>query len=41
MQKTYGERLDLSAEHEPINILAALEAAKCRVLDDVRTVDAQ
>jgi len=39
--KTYGERLDLSVAHEPISILAALEAAKRRVLDDVRTVDAQ
>lgn len=39
--KTYGERLDLSVAHQPISILAALEAAKRRVLDDVRTVDAQ
>lgn len=39
--KTYGDRLDLSVAHQPISILAALEAAKRRVLDDVRTVDAQ
>ena len=39
--KTYGERLDLSVAHEPISILAALEAAQRRVLDDKRTVDAQ
>lgn len=35
--KTYGERLDLSVNQEPISILAALEAAQRRVL----TVDAQ
>jgi hypothetical protein len=39
--KTYGERLDLSVTNEPISILAALEAAQRRVLDDKRTVDAQ
>lgn len=39
--KTYGERLDLSVSHQQISILAALEAAKLRVLDDKRTVDAQ
>ena len=39
--KTYGERLDLSVSHQQISILASLEAAKLRVLDDNRTVDAQ
>ncbi len=38
--KTYGERLDLSVSHEPISILAALEAARSRVLDHNRTVNA-
>ena len=38
--KTYGERLDLSVSHEPISILAALEAARSRVIDDKRTVNA-
>ena len=39
--KTYGERLDLSVTQEPISILAALEAAKRRVFDDRRTIDAE
>lgn len=39
--KTYGERLDLSVSHQQISILASLEAAKLRVLDDKRTVEAQ
>jgi hypothetical protein len=39
--KTYGERLDLSVSNEPISIIAALEAAQRRVLDQQRTVDAQ
>ena len=38
--KTYAERLDLSVRHEQISILAALEAARSRVLDDKRTVNA-
>jgi len=37
--KTYAERLDLSVRHEQISILAALEAARSRVLDDKRTVN--
>lgn len=39
--KTYGERLDLSVLHEPISIIGALEAAKRRVFDENRTIDAQ
>ncbi len=39
--KTYGERLDLSVTQEPISILAALETAQRRVLDDKRTIEAQ
>ncbi len=39
--KTYGERLDLSVIHEPISIIAALESAQRRVIDDQRTVEAK
>lgn len=37
--KTFGERLDLSVTQEPISIIAALEAAQCRVFDENRTID--
>ena len=37
--KTYGDRLDLAVSHEPISIIAALEAAQRRVFDAQRTVE--
>lgn len=39
--KTYGDRLDLAVSHEPISIIAALEAAQRRVFDVQRTIDAE
>ena len=39
--KIYGDRLDLAVTHEPISIIAALEAAQRRVFDVQRTIDAE
>jgi len=39
--KIYGDRLDLAVTHEPISIIAALEAAQRRVFDSQRTVEAE